>query len=237
MHSFFLHRYATHGQFSMGRRTERLFYFLTWFFQGPAFLDPTAYAKLHLEHHAHSDTKEDPHSPLNFSHSKFGLDVAVALPKMMWYTKKIYVEIRDGKSAIAKLYRERTFPTWYHFEKFSNSYIAMVITAFIIIACYALFAPVWWCWLLLPLSLLNGPVQGAIVNWCGHMWGYRNFKLADNSRNTPILGTLMLGECFQNNHHQYPQSPNFAKRWFEFDPIYPVIMFFSLIRIIKIAKN
>ncbi len=233
MHSFYLHRYGTHGQFIMSRFWERTFYFLTWFLQGSSFLNPKAYAKMHLQHHEHSDKKDDPHSPLNFSKKKYGIDVLFALPRMMIITKNIYIEVRDGVHSIANLYQQRKFPQWEHFQKFAGSNIVMIVMALLAITFYALFAPTWWCWLFLPLTLMNGPIQGAIVNWCGHMWGYRNFKLGDNSKNTWILSTIMLGELYQNNHHQHPDSPNFAQRWFEFDPIYPVTIVMHKLRIIR----
>ena len=38
------------------------------------------------------------------------------------------------------------------------------------------FAPHWALFLLLPIHYIMGPVHGAIVNYCGHMIGYRNVR-------------------------------------------------------------
>jgi len=46
----------------------------------------------------------------------------------------------------------------------------------------------------------------------------------------------MLGELFQNNHHRFPNSPNFGYRWFEVDPIYPVIKFLHWTKLIRLRK-
>ena len=35
-----------------------------------------------------------------------------------------------------------------------------------------------------PVHWIMGPMHGAIVNWCGHRYGYRNFEIDDDSRNT-----------------------------------------------------
>jgi stearoyl-CoA desaturase (delta-9 desaturase) len=45
-----------------------------------------------------------------------------------------------------------------------------------------------------------------------------------------------MGELFQNNHHQAGAKPNFAAKWFEFDPTYPIILFLHKIRVIKLVR-
>ena len=43
-------------------------------------------------------------------------------------------------------------------------------------------------YLLLPIHFLIGPIQGAIVNWAGHKYGYRNFPgEKDQSKNTLFI--------------------------------------------------
>jgi stearoyl-CoA desaturase (delta-9 desaturase) len=233
LHSFFLHRYGTHHQFTMTKKWERSFFFLTWLFQGSSFLNPKSYARMHLEHHAHSDTPDDPHSPLNFSISKYGLDFPYAATRMMYMTKKLFAEIRKETHEIASMYKNRVFPEWRTFEKFADSKLSIIGMGALMVSLFALFAS-GWEWLLLPLILLNGAVQGAIVNWCGHMWGYRNYDLPDNSKNTWILSSIMWGELFQNNHHKHPDNPNFGgPRWYEIDPLYPVLLFFKKLHIIS----
>jgi len=61
--SLFQHRYAAHKMYSMPKRTERVLHFLAFLVQGSSYLDPRAYAILHREHHAYSDTDRDPHTP------------------------------------------------------------------------------------------------------------------------------------------------------------------------------
>ena len=49
--------------FKMKPFTEKVFYMLTFLFQGSSFLNPAAYAVMHRKHHTHADTIKDPHSP------------------------------------------------------------------------------------------------------------------------------------------------------------------------------
>ena len=90
---------------------------------------------------------------------------------------------------------------------------------------YLCLATAWWQFLLLPVHRVMGPVHGAIVNWCGHRYGYRNYATNDPSRNLLPFDFLTLGELFQNNHHRAPGRLNFAARRFEFDPTFAVLRF------------
>jgi len=55
-----------------------------------------------------------------------------------------------------------------------------------------------------------------------------------NQKTPRLFDFLLLGELFQNNHHKRPNSANFGARWFEFDPVYPVMKVMHWIRIIKL---
>lgn len=68
------------------------------------------------------------------------------------------------------------------------------------------------------------------------MYGYSNFNNHDHSKNTTPIDVLMLGELFQNNHHMYPNSANFAQRWFEIDPVYYIIKGLHGLRVLKLRK-
>ena len=58
---------------------------------------------------------------------------------------------------------------------------------------------------------------GGSVNVLGHTWGYRNHETTDLSRNNIILGYLMWGEGWHNNHHAEPANPYLGCRWWEID--------------------
>ena len=85
------------------------------------------------------------------------------------------------------------------------------------------------------------PAHGAIVNWFGHTAGYVNFGpkdgVNDTSTNIFPISVLMLGEDLHNNHHLYGGRRNFALRWFEFDPTYPLILILNSLGIIHFEKN
>ncbi|MFI5160707.1 MAG: acyl-CoA desaturase [Sphingobacteriales bacterium] len=223
--TFFLHRYASHKMFKMNPFWEKVFYFCTFFFQGSSFLNPRAYAIMHRMHHAYSDTEKDPHSP-HFIKDVFGL---------MWKTKDIYLAYQRYKIEPEPQFIDR-YPTWSFVDRIGDHWVTRVCFGIAYTAFYVAFATHWWLFLLLPIHFLMGPVQGAVVNWCGHKYGYSNFDNGDHSKNTLPLDFLMMGELFQNNHHKKPNDPRFSKRWFELDPTYPVMKLFHVLGIIKLRK-
>lgn len=223
--TFFLHRYASHKVFTTSKFFERVLYLMTYICQGSSFLNPRAYATMHRDHHAFSDTEKDPHSPHFFK------DVF----QLMWATVLTFKDhVRRTKDKTAR--GSATYPEWPIIDRIGSSIASRLVFGALYIAFYMEFATHWWMYLLLPIHFLMGPIHGAIVNWCGHKYGYANFDNNDHSKNTTPFDFLMLGELFQNNHHRFPNSPNFGYRWFEVDPIYPVIKFLHWTRLIRLRK-
>ncbi len=210
--TFFLHRYSAHRMFRMSKGWERFFHLLTWVAQGASYLQPRAYAILHRMHHAYSDTPKDPHAP-RFFKTAFG---------MMWHTKDIYLAVRDRKVETEPRF-EGGYPEWPILDqKLDNLWVSAGWIALYTLF-YVEYATAPWQFVLLPIHFVMGPLHGAIVNWCGHKYGYRNFGSHDDSKNTLFFDLVTWGELFQNNHHAYGMSPNFAVRRFEIDPCYQVM--------------
>lgn len=223
--TFFLHRYASHKMFTMNKFWEKTFYTVTFLSQGSSFLNPRAYAIMHRMHHAYSDTEKDPHSPHFFK------DVW----QMTLHTKDIYVDYVKNRTQPDKAF-QGNYPEWPVMDAISDNWIVRVLFGAIYFTIYLFIAPHWLFFLLLPVHFFMGPIHGAIVNWCGHKYGYSNYDNDDHSKNSLPIDLLLMGELMQNNHHKSPNSINFAKKWWEFDPTYLVIRLFHLIGIIKIRK-
>src|SRR5215470_17637620 len=114
--TFFHHRYSAHQMFTMSRRTEKVFIFLSWVTQGSSYLSPYAYGILHRLHHAYADTDKDPHSP------KYDKNIWA----MMWRTKVIYMDIFEGRFPLEEKFKTN-LPYWPSFEKFANGWPSRII--------------------------------------------------------------------------------------------------------------
>jgi stearoyl-CoA desaturase (delta-9 desaturase) len=228
--SFFQHRYSAHRQFTMSPGWERVFYVLDVIAMGTSYMSPKAYAILHRMHHAYSDTPQDPHSP-NFHRHVGGLVKAMLDRFGAVHTGKEKPELRF----------EGGYPEWPALDHVAQSWPGRLAWGAVYTGIYVwlhlTFGSSLWFFLLLPFHWLLGPIHGTIVNWCGHKYGYRNFANADTSRNTLVFDVLTAGELFQNNHHMFGMSPNFAARWYEIDPTYQVMRLFHALGIIDMSGS
>lgn len=223
--TFFQHRYAAHGAFSMSKGWERFFFIIAYITQGSSYMSPKAYAIMHRLHHAYTDTEKDPHSP-SFSKNIF---------HMMWRTRNIYRDILKGKMEVEPKFLKNV-PEWDAFDTWANSGLSRLLWVGVYVTVFVLFASSAWLYLFLPVAITMGAFHGAVINWFAHKYGYKNYILKNTSENLFSIDILMLGESYHNNHHKFPSAINFGKRWHEIDPIYPVIRLFAWMRIINLSK-
>lgn len=179
---------------------------------------------MHRMHHTYSDTEKDPHSPHFFK------DVY----QMMKHTIIIYRGFLLKQNMPEEQFTREYLPVWEKFDRFGHHIVTRMFFVVGYIAFYVAFAPSFWWYLLLPVHFLMGPLQGAIVNWCGHKLGYSNYNNGDHSRNTTPWGVFLMGELFQNNHHFAKDDANFAKKWYEFDLTFQIMKVMHAIRIIRL---
>ena len=220
--TFFLHRYASHKAFTMSPFTEKVFYVLTWIFQGSNYLSPFGYGVMHRMHHAYADTENDPHSPTYDE----------TIWNMMWKTKTIYSQIANGTMVPDKRFTEGV-PKWEAFDRFARSWPSRLFWGILYVLFYVQFATTWWLFLLLPVHFLMSPIHGAIINWFAHKYGYRNFEVRDTSMNFLPFDFLMMGESYHNNHHADPRRARHGLSWREPDLTAGVVWVLEKLRLAK----
>jgi stearoyl-CoA desaturase (Delta-9 desaturase) len=201
MMSLSFHRYHTHKGVIINKFLDTFMQTWLWFVTSMSKLD---WVSVHIYHHAHSDQNKDPHSPVQKGFWRVFLlgivDYAAAKddPEVL----KIRKVIKTNK-----------------YERFIAAYSLsgpIVLTLFNFLA----FGMFWGS----ILSIINFGISPLFavggVNAVAHMWGYKNHKTSDNSRNIGFLFPLnfiICGELDHNNHHARPKSCSFRHRWFEFD--------------------
>jgi len=219
--SFFLHRYAAHGSFAMSKFWERFFFVFAYITQGSSFMSPRIYSIMHRLHHAYTDTKDDPHSP-SFEPNVFS---------MMLQTSKIYVNILHNKVSVDEKFT-KNIPSWEWFDKWCNTWYSRILWTGIYVWYYMAFAPSAIYYLLIPIHVVMGSIQGVIINWFAHKYGKVNFENNNSSKNLFKIDILMIGEGYHNNHHKFPSRKNFAVKKGELDFCYIIISLLGFLHII-----
>jgi len=205
---------------------EKIFHVLAFLGQGPSYLSAYAYGAMHRMHHAYADTPLDPHSP------KYDKNIWA----MMLKTAKTYDGILRRNVPVDPRFTQE-LPDWRQFDRICSTRSMRIAFGAIYVGIYFLLGVPWYGFIFLPIHWLMGPIHGAIINWGAHKYGYRNFRLNNTSTNLMPVNLVMMGEGLHNNHHARPKNPNFAKKWFEFDPTYPIIVLLDKCRIISLPRK
>lgn len=171
-------------------------------------IDPKAWACMHRLHHTHSDTPQDPHSPLHYG----VLGVATAqlrsyqrtLARLIRSEPKTSAIVADIPFGVNFLNRKKLWILPYALHLLLGVVIGWGSGSLLI--GYAYF-----------LGIMSHPIQGWMVNSLAHKYGYRNHEIEDHSRNNWFVALAVFGEGYQNNHHAAPSRANFAHKSHEID--------------------
>jgi stearoyl-CoA desaturase (delta-9 desaturase) len=195
-----LHRYFAHRAF----KTSRAFQLFLGVLAACFFGDPVGFAGKHRLHHRHADTERDVHSP------RQGL----------WYCwiGHLLEERCTEQEVLAAAADLARYPElmWLHRYSFVPGTLAagcMFLAGgySLLVAGYVLS----WC-----LMAIHAP---ALVNYVCHRAGNRRFETADGSTNNALVGLLLFGEGWHNNHHRYPGSARSGLEWYELDLLFGML--------------
>jgi stearoyl-CoA desaturase (Delta-9 desaturase) len=174
---------------------------------------------VHRKHHSFVDVEGDPHSPFLLGITR------VVFGGVHYYSKAI----KD--QAMVEKYGVGAPSDWIErniFTRFKR--LGIIITFFIDQALFPgiLGLMIW------GIQMIWIPLFAAgVVNGIGHWFGYRNFKIQDQSRNFVPWGILLAGGELHNNHHADLGSARFSRRWWEFDIGW---MYIKILQLMGLAK-
>jgi stearoyl-CoA desaturase (delta-9 desaturase) len=203
------HRYLSHHSF----KTSRVFQFLlamagcTALQKGPLW-----WVIHHREHHKHSDTEQDVHSPVvdGFWYGHVGWLFANDLMK-------------PDHAGVKDLMK---YPELYWLDRF------WMLPGFLMAGlCF---------WIDGFSGLIYGYCLSTVlifqitfaVNSIGHRWGPQRYDTGEGSRNNWFLGYLAMGDGWHNNHHRAPTSARHGFAWYELDVSYRFIRLFRWMRLV-----
>jgi stearoyl-CoA desaturase (delta-9 desaturase) len=200
-----LHRLLSHRAFTCSKAVEYFFVFGAYFaFHG----SPVWWATIHRAHHRYSDLPLDPHTPNN------GIFSAYAFYSEWKYPAHINPKVQSKDLLKDPLYRLLESGADWKLGYAINVVSSLLFRVVLLVA----FGPiVAGASLLAGILALNAPL---ILNIICHMprWGYKNFKIKDDSMNNWLMAIICVGDGWHNNHHAVPGSSNMGLKPWEIDP-------------------
>lgn len=156
--------------------------------------DPITWASTHIQHHAHSDGEDDPHSPL----------------EGLWHAHVGWMFSHKHKVDV--------YGTWLKKDPdvvwVAKTWVLWVAVGLIIPTLIAGWSGLLWGGLV--RIFLTHHITWSVNSIC-HTFGRRDYQTRDASRNNFLVGLLAFGEGWHNNHHAFPRSAFHGLRWWQID--------------------
>jgi stearoyl-CoA desaturase (Delta-9 desaturase) len=158
------------------------------------------WAANHRDHHLHSDTELDVHSPRHFGfvYSHLG-----------WIFARRHETTNFARVADLAEYPELM---WLHRYELAPPFALALVC----------FAAAGWPGLIVGFFWSTVAVYHATfcINSLAHVAGRQRYITGDDSRNNWLLAVITMGEGWHNNHHAFQSSVRQGFRWWEYDPTF-----------------
>ncbi len=208
------HRYFSHRAYSTGRVFQFVLAFLAL---SSAQKSVLWWAAKHRQHHLHSDTELDVHSPRRrgFLYSHVG-----------WIFSR-----QHAKADLVKVADFARYPElmWLHKLELLPA-ITLGVICFLVAGWSGLVVGFFWSTVLLYHATF-------CINSLAHVRGRKRYVTGDNSRNNWLLAIFTMGEGWHNNHHAYQSSARQGFKWWEIDPTYYILRALSWLGIVWNLKT
>ena len=225
MISVFYHRGLAHGAVTLSPGARRFAARYGIWLTG---LDPKAWVCMHRKHHEHSDTPEDPHSPVHY-----GM-VGVLLGQLKSYERTL-IGLARGEAEYVDAVADLDFPVSPINQ--NRLWVLPYALHFVVALAIALPTGMWALAICYFFGMMSHPLEGWIVNSLGHAVGSRNFDTPDNSRNNHLAAWLIVGEGYQNNHHSHPASAKFSYQPWEVDFGFGICLALEKLHVLEIQRR
>lgn len=217
--TLYLHRSQAHRSVTFNPVIAHFMRFWLWLTTG---MVTKEWVAIHRRHHQKSDIPGDPHSPQIYG-----------IWRVLFGGAFLYAKAKQDNDMVDSL--GRGCPTdWVELHIYSARPALGI--GILLVLDTLIFG--WWGLLIWLIQMLWIPFWAAgVINGLAHWWGYRNYKVADTSRNLLPWGILIGGEELHNNHHGDGASAKLSKKWYEFDIGWFYIRILSAVGLAKVRTS
>src|SRR5262249_61127297 len=225
------HRYFSHRSFQTRASVKaRLALLGCMTVQGPL----TQWVTDHRKHHAFSDKEGDPHSPhAGHPETAWGAFTGFVHAHVGWMFSNLGME--QGREYGKDLYDDRLIRT-----------IDRLYLFWVVLTLGIPFGIGYWyggtaagvealVWGGLIRVFLYQHATFAVNSIC-HMFGSKDYRTRDESRNNWFVDFLVFGEGWHNNHHAFPSSARHGLHWWQYDVSWWIIRGFEKLGLVWDVK-
>lgn len=235
--TIYLHRHMAHAALELHPLPAHFFRLWLWLTTG---MSTKEWVAIHRKHHARVETFDDPHSPIA-QMAKRNICSRWARFWFMctwiaWRGVRSYVAESRIKETISNTNYCRGVPDDWIERNVYGRHRKLGIGCMMLID-ILLFGPVLGIAMWLFQMAWTPVFAAGVINGLGHMFGYRNFEVADQSTNIVPWGIVIAGEELHNNHHAYPTSAKLSVRRGEFDVGWLYIRLLEMCGLAKVKKT
>jgi stearoyl-CoA desaturase (delta-9 desaturase) len=203
------HRYFAHRAYKTSRAVQ---FVLAWLGCCALQKGPLWWVAHHREHHRHSDTEADPHSPLTHG---------------IWWAHLGWILAPDYSTTPWSAVRDWSrYPELRWLNRYAWLPPALLAGLCLLIGGWSGFV-----WGFVISTVLSHHATFTVNSLC-HLVGRRRYATADASRNNWLVALFTLGEGWHNNHHHYQSSANQGFFWWEIDLTYYLIKLLAWTRLV-----
>jgi stearoyl-CoA desaturase (delta-9 desaturase) len=222
----FYHRYFSHRTFRTSRAVQFVFALI-----GASCVQrgPLWWAAHHRNHHRHTDTTLDPHSP--------------SVHGFLWSHAGWFLTPRGFRTEIERVPDLAVYPELRWLDRFDTAIpVALAVALFGLGKLLQYVAPglgtdgwqmLVWGFFISTTVLFHATVT---INSLAHRYGKRRFDTRDDSRNNVWLALITFGEGWHNNHHFFPGTVRQGFRWWEIDMTYYGLVLMSWLGLVHDLK-
>ena len=183
---------------------------------------PIDWCMVHRKHHQFSDHHGDPHSPHLHDDTMIGMLKGAWhshvgwMFNANWSRKERLKYVPDLMNDPILLSIDRNYYLWVTATLVIPTIIGGLASMSLMGAWLGLL------WGGLARVCLSHHMTWAINSIC-HLFGARDFKSSDDSRNNVFFGVFSHGEGWHNNHHAFPTSARHGLKWWQLDLSWMII--------------
>ena len=214
--TLYLHRSQSHRSVTFHPVVAHFMRFWLWMTTG---MNTREWVAVHRKHHQAADTLYDPHSP-----KIYGIFTVLFMGAFLYVQAKKDPEVLKLGIGTPNDWVERKVYT-------AHPYLGILLMLAVDLLLFGLMGLVIW-----GIQMIWIPFWAAgVINGLAHWWGYRNYNVADTSRNLLPIGIWIGGEELHNNHHGDGASAKFSKKSWEFDIGWFYIKLLATVKLVKLC--